>query len=419
MVNKMNETTETTEKIKWVTFIPLIGGMPLGAEIATGNPPEAVYSYDGFQANDSQYLNYQNNTLNRNIDYITINDSNKKDIKKTFEQKPIDLVVLTCPCAGLSSLNTSTDKNVRDSQNVHMFNSAIDAIELMNPTVIIGENAPRLATPAGNDVREKLNEIAKEHGYSFGTYKTSTHFHGIPQKRDRTFYMFYKSDRCPIINFEKKQHKNLSEYLEMCKYDTLQADLVINTKLTDEPYYSFVKHKYGNPKNARDTIISSNKTSVLNFIKYNNLINEALEYFEKTNNEPGIKHCTRLIEKTKINKGVWDSSANIPNTVCNAIISRNMYDMLHPTEERSLNIRECFHLMGFPNNFELVGARKNFQMISQNVPVCTSSFIIGEMTKFINNKLPLAQSRYIMQDNWNEKTILKEPVYLNDLNDNF
>ena len=42
--------------ITWAPLIPLIGGLPLGAEKATGKPPEAIYSYEGFEANDGQYV---------------------------------------------------------------------------------------------------------------------------------------------------------------------------------------------------------------------------------------------------------------------------------------------------------------------------------------------------------------------------
>ena len=53
--------------MKWAPVIPLIGGMPLAAEDYTGTPPQAVYSYDGFWANDSQYMNYQTSVKNRNL----------------------------------------------------------------------------------------------------------------------------------------------------------------------------------------------------------------------------------------------------------------------------------------------------------------------------------------------------------------
>lgn len=63
--------------ITWAPLIPLIGGQQLGAEKAFKVPPKAIYSYDGFQANDSHYVNYQNVIKNRNIDYLLMDDNPK------------------------------------------------------------------------------------------------------------------------------------------------------------------------------------------------------------------------------------------------------------------------------------------------------------------------------------------------------
>jgi len=64
--------------ITWAPLIPLIGGSPLGAERAFGKPPEVIYSYDGFQANDSHYVNYMNNVKGYNLDYVLLDSSRPK-----------------------------------------------------------------------------------------------------------------------------------------------------------------------------------------------------------------------------------------------------------------------------------------------------------------------------------------------------
>lgn len=66
------------EKITWVPLIPLIGGQQLGAEKAFGNPPEAIYTYEGFQSNDSHYVNYLNNVKKYNLDYIILDENGPK-----------------------------------------------------------------------------------------------------------------------------------------------------------------------------------------------------------------------------------------------------------------------------------------------------------------------------------------------------
>jgi hypothetical protein len=62
-------------EITWAPIIPLIGGQMIGAEKAFGKPPEAIFSYDGFQANDSHYVNYMNNLKGRNLDYVLLDSS--------------------------------------------------------------------------------------------------------------------------------------------------------------------------------------------------------------------------------------------------------------------------------------------------------------------------------------------------------
>ena len=94
------------KEITWAPLIPLIGGQALGAEKAFGKPPEAIYSFDfgGFEANDSHYVNYQQNTLGRDIPYVLLDKAEPGQIKQ------VDVVTGTPPCAALSQLNTGNLK---------------------------------------------------------------------------------------------------------------------------------------------------------------------------------------------------------------------------------------------------------------------------------------------------------------------
>ena len=98
--------------------------------------------------------------------------------------------------AALSSLNCGKNPEVTGAtgkQNDVMYNCLLTAIKKFDADFISIENAPALSTPKGKPVADKLFEIASENGYSMTLYKTSTHFHGIPQRRDRTFALFFKN----------------------------------------------------------------------------------------------------------------------------------------------------------------------------------------------------------------------------------
>ena len=79
------------EDLTFIPIIPLIGGFPLGAEKALGKAPSFVSSLDGFWKNDSQYVNYQNITLGRDIDYRVLDP-----LDRAFKEK-INIVVGTPP----------------------------------------------------------------------------------------------------------------------------------------------------------------------------------------------------------------------------------------------------------------------------------------------------------------------------------
>ena len=98
-------------------------------------------------------------------------------------------------------------------------------------------------------------------------------------------------------------------------------------------------------------------------------------------------------------KGVWDGSVHVFGEYMNAVIGRNMVDTMHPTEERSLTIREALHMMGFPSNFELLHGLKKMNHIAQNVPVPTSADLHSEIAKFLTGELDLSESTYLRQNN--------------------
>jgi hypothetical protein len=76
-----------------------------------------------------------------------------------------------------------------------------------------------------------------------------------------------------------------------------------------------------------------------------------------------------------------------------------MVDTIHPTEDRSLTIREALHMMGFPEDFELLGGLPKVNHIAQNVPVPTSRDLHFEIGKFLRGELTLSDTTYLRQNN--------------------
>ena len=124
----------------------------------------------------------------------------------------VDVINTVCPCAGLSSLNTSASSDA--AANDWMLTSANYVLGTLKPQVFWGENAPRLASKMGEPVVENLRTIGREHGYAFSLYKTKSLIHGLGQVRDRSFYFFWKGDKIPKLDFSEENMKESKILLE-------------------------------------------------------------------------------------------------------------------------------------------------------------------------------------------------------------
>jgi site-specific DNA-cytosine methylase len=275
-----------------------------------------------------------------------------------------------------------------------------DGFDKLKAKVVIVENAPALFTTKGKDVAKNLFDICAQRGYSLTLYKTSTKYHGIPQARDRTFAIGWNTETAPIASWYKRDRKNFKEYLADVADDALHHEMIINEKLDKEPYFQFIKSRTN--VNPRDVVMESGNITAFNYVNKAGLLKEANKWFHETGNELGIKYSDHAIKKFEMNLGIWDGSTHVFNEHMNAVIGRNMSDTIHPIHDRSLSVREALYMMGFPDDFELLGGRGKINHIAQNVPVPTSRDVHSEILKFLKGELQFSETNYLRQNNHTE-----------------
>jgi len=406
------------KKYKWGTIVPLIGGMTIGNKMATGTEPDFFISYPAFGSNDQHIRKYM-----PDVPYYLLDPSTNELLEATEENPEInegidsstfegvDFISAVCPCSGLSMMNASKKKGsggARGSdakQNDWLYRSAEYVLENIKPKVFFGENAPGLYTNSGKGVVEKLKDIAEKHDYTLSLIKTNTILHGIPQKRERTFYFFWKlEDSVPLFDNYKRPYKELGEYLAEIPDDAEHQNWFPGlAKIDNDPYISFIKYKEGD--NWREAALKC--TTATSYIAHNKHIDEALEWFESEDNwkpkdekyrERVIKYLNHIKYKLSLGKGWWDGTPHFFEGTMNAVIGRSILATVHPTEERGLNIRDVLHLMGLPHDFNIPDT-KYYNHAAQNVPTCTARDMTYEVMKFIDGKLDMVPEKFMRQNN--------------------
>lgn len=387
--------------MKWAPIIPLVGGFPIGAEQALGTKPEAVLSYSAFDLNDSFYMYYQNTIKNQNLKRVKLEE-------EKYDMSQLDLVVATCPCAGLSALSRGSAE-VKDNVNEWLFRTTEEVLS-SGVKVLTGENAPNLYSSAGAKVAKRLKELGEKYDYSLTLYQTNSQLHGIPQNRKRTFYIFWKQDETPILEWCRKDRLNIKEYLGEVDNSLWGGDRVCDNSLERDPYFRMLTDKYGSQEAAYTKITEHGSRSALYYVVQKNLIDEINEWVKSKGSERDKEIVAHFKKKKDQDKGVWDGSVKCFGDVCPAIIGRNIANGMHPTEFRPFTFREVLHLMSFPDDFEMpndISDRRFNKMLAQNVPVKTGQFIIEQIKLALDKKLFTTPSRYVKQNN-NNKTFTEE-----------
>jgi site-specific DNA-cytosine methylase len=409
-------------EIKWVACQTLIGGMSIGFENAFGVPPLAIITA-GF-GNDKHYIKYMNEkrgfnipVINMESDYKTFKSDEDKLIFERVVSKGIDVLQHVAICSGLSQLNSVNEGSkargdADNDQNQNMY--ALTELGFrMKAKVVSFENAPAAYTKSGEKVIERLKEKAQEAGYSTQLFRTDTLLHGIPQSRKRTFIQFYKDGNPGLFEYEHKEYTPLPVYLEEVGEGMPHwgEQVAIDSK---DQFYEFILHysgeetyyaamkKLGGEKN---TWTALQLTDHVGF-------DEAVAWFEQRAQEEGetsdkdkylrarriALHCKN---KRAQGLGYWDSTTYLANDglYVNAVISKNIHRSLHPVQERGYNIRELLHLMGHPHDFEMIEPLKNWNHISQNVPVKTATHIGTQIRKYLDGELQVSSTEFVKQDN--------------------
>lgn len=382
--------------MKWVSLIPLIGGLSIAMEDVFGCPPQSVISAPEFKENDQHLLEYYSNRF-LDIPYLGME----------WIPSNIDVVGAIPPCAGLSSL--SKDYGEFNSHNDWLIKSADYAMSEIKPKVFWGENSPHLAGNVGEGIRAKLSVIARKNGYSSLYYRTSSHNHGLSQVRERTFFFFFKDSNVPMFRNYNIAPSSISDLL----MQDSDSDMVINKNIPSEhPSYKFVldelhagishakfSREINYQRAVRDVDIYSyielqckNLNDVVLWMKSNNFLDEAKKWEYRINK---LQSGGNLMYRGPI----------VPVDQIGAFVGHYPKMLTHPLEDRYITVREALTIMGMPKDFFLVKPNKNYNHICQNVPVQTAAHMAEEILAFLDGKRPILPTDYAIQHNTKEKTL--------------
>lgn len=378
------------------TFVDLFGapgGMSLGFKMAGMEPTGA---FDLFKAGIGTYrLNFPE-VPEENIACVDLSSSDiKETIAGSTSLRPgdVDVVIGGPPCQGFSTVGRSKiaslvkngqrsgSSNPRfiDDERNGLYKSFINLVCHFRPSAVVMENVPGMMSYRDGEVVRQICEDFRHAGYGGIDHRVlNAADFGVPQMRRRIFFAAVRGGG--PFEWPRRTHSDADgpPPLGATRYVTV-ADA-----LGDLPYLArpkkFAKRtdsvrKYRGDPSCEYQRWARGSMDVL----YNNITRwhrkKDVEVFGKM--PPGSKWSQLpLADRQKIgysNDSFDDKwkrlSVDRPSWTVTSHLSKDGYMYIHPTQGRTISVREAARLQSFPDSFRFTGSRgAQFRQIGNAVP---------------------------------------------------
>jgi len=310
----------------------------------------------------------------------------RREMKSSGIVPSFDVVIGGPPCQGWSkvgrgkirSLNSSGDDIVgfTDPRN-RLYRRYLDFIRSFKPKVAVMENVPGMLSHKGRNVAENVAESLADLGYRVTWSLLNASHYGVPQERERLIFVGVRKDEGVEFSFpEWKTEKGRRAFPHVTVRDAI-GDLPIirnGAKEWVRPY-----RRSGKPSAyARFMRSTADKNTIFDHVcrMQNDQDLEAFRLMKQGGKyvdlPKRLKRYRDDIFDDKYKKLYWDR----PSWCVTAHLGKDCYTHIHPSQARTISIREAARLQSFPDSFYFAGPMgSKFALIGNAVPPVMSRFI--------------------------------------------
>lgn len=337
-----------------------------------------------------------------------------EEFAKRIGKRKVDAIIGGPPCPTFSTIGDAKIRSVtkrptsEDPRN-QLFLEYIKYVDYFRPDIFVIENVPNFMTKYNGRIFKTAVSMIEAIGStatSDGIYKVvepvqvlNSVYYGVPQTRRRMLFVAYKKGS---VDFEypKPTHffdqagecrKGLKHFVTVGDALSDMPRITDNWRITEMPYSSATPMN-----NFQREMRKRTKTTVKNNIC--RMSNErAKRVFPHM--PQGGKYMDLPPEIRKILPFREDIFADRLKRLVNAEpswtviahIGMDGYMYIHPTENRTLSVREAARLQSFPDDFEFVGnQQETYVQVGNAVPPLLAKALGTEVKRFLtkfNNSL--------------------------------
>lgn len=400
-----------------LSFIDLFGapgGMSLGFKMAGFKPVGALDIFDfGLET-------YKKNFPEVRGENVVCADASRNNIVEKFRKdtslrpSDVDVIIGGPPCQGFSTVGRvkiaslvkngqrngrSTDARFIDDKRNYLYKSFIRFVEWFKPKAVVMENVLGMMSYKNGLVVEQIKEDLKKTGLQNVDSKViNAADYGTPQNRKRIFFIATRNGH--RISWPEQTHFSKSEYDQSFLDPSMKEHVTVWDAIGDLPRV----HKPYKGGKIVDAPIKYTKKPACDYQRWlrkdsKKVYNHVTRWHRNKDHvvfshmRPGQK-WSELSSRDRRIIGYSDESfddkwkrlpLSHPSWTVVSHIHKDGYMYIHPTQNRTISVREAARLQGFPDSFVFVGSRSSqFKQVGNAVPPLLAMAVADSVKKILN-----------------------------------
>jgi DNA (cytosine-5)-methyltransferase 1 len=300
-------------------------------------------------------------------------------------ERPDGLFVISGgpPCQGWSKVGRGKLRSLQDRATSllydprnHLYRRFVEYVAFFRPPVFMMENVPGMLNLEGRNVADEVLSNFQDAGYSSSYAIANARWFGVPQDRRRLIFIGVREDLATTV--ETSELKDFAPYFRS-DLAGLPGETNLRQAIADLPEVPHgiredpqpYRRKPGRRSRFAELMRAHSNGVITDHVcrEHNDQDLEAFAFLREGGQyhelPARLKRYRDDIFKDKYKKLYWDR----PAWTVTAHFAKDVYTHIHPSQTRTISIREAARLQSFPDDFRFFGNMGDrFRQIGNAVP---------------------------------------------------
>lgn len=358
------------KEIKVIDLFCGCGGLSKGFSLAGYN------IVGGIDFNEAAIKTFNKNFINANGICCDLSAMSEDQIISMFNNiRDIDIIIGGPPCQGFSSANRYKIEG-EDPRN-KLFFEFVKFVDIAQPKVVLIENVRGIITSNNGYAKDRIYEIFEKRGYTVNHRVLNAVDYGIPQTRQRNFFVMIKGD-CKF-DFDALKKENYIVTVEDAIGELYDYEWNVtgdSFKLNKKPDTEYRKY------------LRSNDDFIFNHeIRYPaEKVQRRISFVPQGGNWRNVPESLWPTNRKNRHSSAYKRLAiNQPSCTIDTGNSHSNY--FHPLYNRIPTVREAARLQSFPDDFIFLGNRsEQYRQVGNAVPPLLAKIIAEKIREVFDNE---------------------------------